>query len=49
MNIHEEQHNQLRYALKKGILVLSTELIMFICRLQEILDLTSRAMALLQL
>ena len=34
---------------KESILVLSAELIMFIGRLQEILELTSRAMALLQL
>ena len=49
MNIHKEQHNQWRYALKKGILVLLTELMMFIGRLQEILELTSRAMAIPQL
>ena len=34
---------------KESILVLSAELIMSIGRLQEILELTSRAMALLQL
>ena len=34
---------------KESILVLSAELIMLIGRLQEILELTSRAMALLQL
>ena len=34
---------------KESILVLSAELIMLIGRLQEILELTSQAMALLQL